>query len=137
VLRFIGFSIFALFLLGGCAAQPQTPASAEEAVKARATAQQQARLENNFQLAYTFTSPGYRETHPYKFYLGRMGTVIKRRGFEVKSVSCEGDVCSVLVNLEYSYAGLAAGASKDAVMKRELTEKWIRADGEWWLVPDR
>jgi hypothetical protein len=136
-MRSVCFSIFALLLLGGCAAQPQKPASAEEAVKVRATAQQQARLENNFELAYKFTSPGYREAHPYKFFLGRMGTVVRRRGFEVKSVSCEGEVCSVIVDLQYSYAGLAAGAKKDTVMQRELTEKWILVDGEWWLVPDR
>ena len=130
------FAVLAVLFLAGCAAVPQKPP--EEAARARVAAHQQARLENNFQLAYTFTSPGYRETHPYKFYLGKMGPSIKRRGFEIKSIACQEKVCDVVIDLRYSYAG-AAGAKmgKDTVMQRDLPEKWILIDGEWWLVPDR
>jgi hypothetical protein len=136
VIRSALFAVLALVMLGGCAAIPQKPM--EEVVKARVTAHQQARLDNNFELAYTFTSPGYRETHPYKAYLSGMGAAVKRRSFDVKSVNCEGDVCSVTVELSYSYQGKAgAKMGKDTVMTREMPEKWIRIDGEWWLVPDR
>ena len=131
------FAVLAVLFLAGCAATPQKPA--EEAARARVAAHQQARLDNNLQLAYTFTSPGYRETHPYKFYLGKMGgAAIKRRGFEIKSISCQEKVCDVVIDLSYSYAGEAGGKmGKDTVMQRELPEKWILVDGEWWLVPDR
>ncbi len=78
--RFGLLAVVAMFLLGGCAAMPQKPV--EDVVKARVATHQQARLENNFELAYTFTSPGYRETHPYKAYLGKMGPSIKRRAFD-------------------------------------------------------
>ena len=129
-------AVVVMFLLGGCAAMPQkTP---ENAVRARVEAHQQARPENNFELAYTFTSPGYRETHPYKSYLGKMGAMVKRRSYEIKDVACEADLCNVSIELSYSYLG-AAGAKmgKDTVMQRVMTEKWIRVDGEWWLVPER
>ena len=131
------FAVLAMLFLAGCAATPQKPA--EEAARVRVAAHQQARLDSNYQLAYTFTSPGYRETHPYKFYLGKMGGAsIKRRGFEIKRISCQEKVCDVVIDLRYSYAG-AAGAKmgKDTVMQRDLPEKWILIDGEWWLVPDR
>ena len=129
-------AVVAMFLLGGCAATPQkTP---EEAVRARVEAHQQARLANDFELAYSFTSPGYRETHPYKFYLGKMGASVKRRGFEIKNVACEADMCNVSIDLTYTYMG-APGVrmGTDTVMQRVMQEKWIRVDGEWWLVPER
>lgn len=131
------FTVLAVLFLAGCAAMPAK--APEDTVRARAAAHQQARLDNNYQLAYTFTSPGYRETHPYKFYLGKMGGAsIKRRGFEIKSISCQEKVCDVVIDLSYSYAGAAGGKmGTDTVMQREMPEKWILADGEWWLVPDR
>jgi negative regulator of sigma E activity len=136
VTRFGLLAVVAMFLLGGCAAMPQkTP---EDAVRARVEAHQKARLENNFELAYTFTSPGYRETHAYKFYLGKMGAAVKRHGYEIKEVSCEADACNVNIELSYSYLGKAgAKMGKDTVMQRQMTEKWIRVDGEWWLMPER
>ena len=136
MIRSVLFAVVASLLLGACAALPQKPV--EEVVKARVAAHQQARLENNLELAYTFTSPGYRETHPYKAYLGKMGPSIKRRAFDIKSVSCEGELCTVVVELSYSYGGLAGGKmGADTVMQRDMTEKWILVDGEWWLVPGR
>ncbi|MBK9468441.1 MAG: hypothetical protein IPO20_11000 [Gammaproteobacteria bacterium] len=136
MIRSVLFAVVASLLLGACAALPQKPV--EEVVKARVAAHQQARLENNLELAYTFTSPGYRETHPYKAYLGKMGASIKRRAFDIKSVSCEVDLCNVVVELSYTYGGLAGGKmGADTVMQREMNEKWIRADGEWWLLPTR
>ena len=89
MIRSVLFAVVASLLLGACAALPQKPV--EEVVKARVAAHQQARLENNFELAYSYT-----------------------------------------------YGGLAGGKmGADTVMQREMNEKWIRADGEWWLLPTR
>ena len=47
-------------------------------------------------------------------------------------------VLGVVVELSYTYGGLAGGKmGADTVMQREMNEKWIRADGEWWLLPTR
>ena len=122
-----------LLLLAGCASMMMTP---EERVAKRAAEHQQARLEYDFEKAYSFTSPGYRQTTPYKLYLAGMGPSIKRTGFEIKQVVCSEIVCDVTVSLSYKYVGLAASKmGKDFETSRNLEEKWINSDGEWWLVP--
>jgi len=137
VSRFFLPAALALFVLGGCAVQPRTDSS-QDALRARVEAYEQARQENNFQLSYTFTSPGYRETHPYKFYLGKMGAAVKRHSHEIKDVACREDACTVTVLLKYSYLGEAgARMGADTIMERDMVEQWIRVDNEWWIVPDR
>lgn len=131
------FVVATAALLAGCAGFSQkTP---EEQVRARAEAHQQARLENDYAKAYEFLSPGYRETHSFKAYMRSMGGAVKREGYSVKGVECDDKVCTVAVELSYRYGGLPAGKmGKSApTMQRTLQEKWLHADGEWWLVPDR
>lgn len=136
IFRLKHFPLFVLALLVGCGADEPRPT--EEIVAERAQAHQDALLKNDYEKAYTFLSPGYRETYTYKQYLGRKGTAVKREAAAVESVSCETQegVCTVTIALTYRYTGRAGGAlgsGSASQITRVDEEKWINSDGQWWL----
>ncbi len=126
-----------LMMVSGCATSSYK--TAEEIVASRAQEYQNALLTANYEQAYQYLSPGYRETASYKVYLAGKGGAIKREAASVKSVSCEGRVCDVKINLIYRYAGRASiHIPKSAEpMQRVFQEKWIEADGVWWLYLEK
>lgn len=120
-------------ILVGCAGVPVV--NDAERVSLRAQAHQNALLINDFKEAYTFLSPEYRASRPYRMYLGTKGAAVKRESASIHSVECEDRVCTVLIDLYYRYQGLGGMHIKDSQPSnhRVNEEKWVKVDGEWWL----
>lgn len=107
----------------------------EQAVTKRAMLHQQALMENDFEEAYKFLTPGYRKLHSFKDFLATKGSTIKRVSSEIDRIECETDSCSVFMVLYYKYQGIAGFHTKpeDPPVSRINKEKWIKLDGQWWL----
>jgi hypothetical protein len=79
-------------------------------------------------------SPATREVYSLSAY---KGTVNPRlwKGAKVTGVECStDDSCRAKALIGYRVM-LRMGASFDG--EQELSEAWLRRDGQWWFVPDR
>ncbi len=92
-----------------------------------ATARWNALIKGDFAKAYNYLSPGTREVMSLDLYKAKVHGG-KWKKANVDSVSCEQDLCSVLMAIEYSYRDIKS-------LETRLDEKWIRQDGKWWFVP--
>ena len=115
----------------GCAATG-VQAPPEEAVRLRAQAWADELLARDFQGAWEFTSPSYRQFTPVDKYKVRVLGSSRWTSAKVYSVSCEEDVCNVTLEVEYKIPRLNMNN------KRALEYKWLETEGNWWLhVPPR
>ncbi len=105
---------------------------AGERVGQRAVQRWQALIAGDFQKAYNYLSPGYRAVTSYGAYRGHFGRAVAWTGVSLQGVTCKKDVCDVKVDIEYR----ALGRIKLPGNAR-LREKWVRASGDWWLLPQK
>jgi hypothetical protein len=122
-------------LTSGCASLGGDSRSPEEIVAERAQQRQDLLLAPDYEAVYEFLSPGYRDVVPYRRYLGSLGSAVKRVGADVQKVKCESEtVCFVFIEVNYFYTPTGMqGKIGDTPISRISEERWIKADGQWWL----
>ncbi len=126
----VAVSLAAVFLLAAC--QPQPELSPEEIVQERAMARWAHLVEREFEPAWDFYSPGFRDGTPREEFVDDM----KRRPIRWKNVDfleaqCDGDRCSVQVEVTYRAIAAPHGQSR-MELTRPIEETWIRLRDEWW-----
>lgn len=134
-------SVFSRFILlmviiGLSACAVMQPKTDEEVVERRSASRLEALKKLDFEKAYTYMSPGYRSIKALdRFKLDYAGAV-NMLDFNVNSVECSLDTCSVLVASDYKVAIVGRGFSvkKPLVIDRVNKETWIRTEGKWWFV---
>ncbi|MDO5624439.1 MAG: hypothetical protein Q4G71_07100 [Pseudomonadota bacterium] len=124
----------AAFALAGCAAlQPKTP---EQVVQERAEARWAALMKGDFERAWTYADPAYREQVEQAHYKGRFGDPRGWKSLTVHSVKCEPERCTARIRL--TTANIAPTFMRKIP---ELTtysdEAWVRQDGQWWYLHSR
>jgi hypothetical protein len=119
--------------LAGCATigatrlGPDTPEAVKEAaVGKRAEARWQKLIDKDVSGAYEYLSPGSRATMTLNQYRGKHRVGFYRKA-DVRSVKCQGEVCTVTVMLTYDH-------ERASGITTPLTEKWIIDQGQAWLV---
>ena len=125
-------SLGAAVLLTACG-DPRPP---EEIVAERAQARWDALLAQDLETAYSYYSPGFRETtslSEYRFDMSRRQ--LRWTGIEPPSAECGDDRCTVTVVVEYE---VVAGPASFRGMRsiRGVSETWIRTEGAWWYSDD-
>lgn len=96
----------------------------------------QARIAGDWDKAWEFTSPAYREVFPKQLYARKFSYAVQWEltGVELLNYDASAAVASVVVRVmskptkQTSAASVAVGA-----IPRELREKWIFESGEWWF----
>lgn len=137
-----GAAMFAAGLLGlaGCASVPagggataapvlskDTPAEAKTAaVTKRALERWDLLLKGDTKSAYGYLSPASREVTPLERFQART-TTSSYRGIKLDQASCEAESCSVRLWLTFDHR-----AMQGVVVP--ITETWVIADGQAWLV---
>ncbi|NEZ04583.1 nuclear transport factor 2 family protein [Wenzhouxiangella sp. XN201] len=119
-------------LLAGC-----QPAEEPQSVEERAQARWDLMVERDFESAWEYYSPGFRETGEQDDFAEDMqNRPVRWRDARVLVASCEEeDICIVEAEVTYQPVG---GPSEVSGMKmtRILKERWIRLDGQWWYTTD-
>jgi len=125
-------------LLSGCVVNPapisEASQSKEQAVAKRAENRWALLVAGDLDRAYLFMSPATRELISLSAY---KATVQPRfwKSAKVTGVECSSDdSCRAKALIGYR-VNLRRGASFDG--EQELSEAWLRRDGQWWFVPDR
>lgn len=142
MLRYILTAIVLLsgLWLGGCSegggqSGELTPAQVQ-ALELRVEERWQARIAHDWGKAWEYSSPAYREVFPKQLYVKKFSYTAnwELTGLEVINYDPSAAVASVVVRVmsmptkQTSAAARALGA-----MPRELHERWILIDGEWWF----
>lgn len=132
----------ALLALAACATPGQRPGAVgaagpmpEEAVEQRAVKRWELLIDKQFEQAYDFLSPGYREVRSKEDYVKIMrGRPLQWTRVHFRKADCQADACSVdlEVHAEFEMPVLRAGTVETLTV---LTENWIFDGGTWYLVP--
>ena len=123
-------SFGAVALLAACS-DPRPP---EEIVAERAQARWDALVKQEFEAAWEYMTPGFREhTDSRDYYVEMRGRSVQWTGAEVESVACEEGRCEVAVTVGYR---IPVGPAQLSGMEseRRLRETWIGIDGKWWYA---
>ena len=122
----------AVILLAACGAPPEPEQSLEERVIARWTLM----IERDFEQAWEYYSPGFRQTTPAQDFARDMGRrPVRWEGVEWQGKDCDEDVCQVTVDIAYRPIG-APGEQSRMRLSRPIQERWIRVEETWWFVPN-
>lgn len=127
---FLGWVLVAtLTVLVGC--QPQV---VEEAVETRAQERWELILARDFEAAWEYLTPGFRQTtNRFDYARDMTGRPLRWLSAEVVSKQCEEDLCKINILVGYQAIGAPAGMGQMR-LSREIEETWIRLDGAWWFV---
>lgn len=131
LVKVLGASWLAVFV-AGCAQFPV--ASPEVQVQARAQASWKARLAGNFEEAYQFTEPSFRQEVSYEQYRNSFGGATRWVGADIVSVTCDQQKC--LVKMSIVVPSPVPHQFSGNITTR-VDESWVFADGQWWVVPKR
>jgi hypothetical protein len=98
----------------------------QDAVKVRAQARWDALIRQDFDAAYQYLSPAFRDTTSLAAWKSRFRPLGWRKA-EVDSVACEGEVCEVALRLTYD-------ARQMTGIVTPIQEKWVMQKGQFWYV---
>lgn len=122
-----------LIMMVGCSGPEPEPA---DAVAERAQARWKLLIERDFDEAWEYYSPGFRETMDQRDFVYDMERrPVRWRAAQVGGVECEADRCTVTTDVTYNVPGAPSGMSR-IENSRPVQETWIRAEGAWWFMPE-
>ena len=117
-------------VLAACS-EPPLP---EEIVAERAQARWNAVIEKDFEAAWAFYSPGFRQQNDeavFRVDMARRPVQWQSAGLE--SVQCEEARCEAEFTVGYKAVG-APGVLSGFEGERTVDEIWIEIDGQWWYA---
>ena len=116
-------------MLVGCS---QPPPDDEEVVAQRSQERWDALVASDFESAYTYRSPAYREeTSEIEHIVGLSRRRIVWISADVTAVECEEARCEVTVSVGYRADG-APGQMAGMENVRPVREIWVRLEDQWW-----
>ena len=121
--------VFALFLLAGCSSIG-TPKTAEELVAQRAQERLDALMVGNFEKAWEYTTPAFRQSSNISRYASRYVGVSNWTNAAVDKVACEEEKCNVTISVTYQMV------RPNIENTRPLNEVWITAGGDWYIYEE-
>ncbi len=111
----------------------QSTITVEERVGERAVERWQALIAGDFKKAYGYLGPGYRSATPFTAYEAKLTAAqVVWKKVELKAVKCEPELCTVDLGLDYRPKVKGFEAYQ---LQNRLTEKWVKADNQWWHIP--
>ncbi|TGD74099.1 hypothetical protein E4634_08165 [Mangrovimicrobium sediminis] len=126
-------------LLAACSKAPapagEPSSTSREALELRAQERWRARVARDWEKAYEYESPAFREVFPKHLYVKKFSYTAnwELTGLEVINYDPDAAVASVAVRVMSKPAKQTTAAARAlGAMPRELREKWILVDGEWW-----
>jgi hypothetical protein len=88
-----------------------------------------------YDLAYEYLSPGYRDKMSRTAYIVKLaGQRVRWKDADFEKVECDPEICRVswVIHWTYNIPVRGAGAYDG---EKPTVENWILADGEWYFVP--
>jgi len=124
--------LLALLALAACA----TIQDQSEVIGTRAQARWDALLAGDLAKAYTYLSPAYRSSvGPLQYQRQVLLQKVRWTGAQYIDSECLESTCKVRISLDFALIGALPGVRRyDG--HQEIEENWVKADGQWWYVPE-
>ena len=106
----------------------------EQTLEERVMARWEHMIDRDFEAAWEYYSPGFRQTTPVETFVRDM----ERRRFrwleaDFRGVECaEEDICRAEVRIVYQALGAPSGMSRMRV-PHVTREHWLFLEGQWWF----
>lgn len=128
------FGLLALITLSACS-EPEPPPEPTEIVAERAQERWDALVAGDYETAYTFYTPGFRErTDVHAFKADMQRRPVRWISAAVRTTECEKERCTVETDVGYRVPSAPAQLSGMA-SSRPIEESWIYINDNWWFVP--
>ena len=120
-------SLLMLAACGGAEPEPEQP------LDERVLARWGHMIERDFEAAWAYHSPGFRQTTPVEDFVRDMTRrPLRWHDVELLTIDCTGeDVCEVRLEITFQAVGAPSGMGRMRIPNRS-TERWVRIDGQWW-----
>ena len=125
----VGLSILFAVALSGCAGLVGKPQTLEQMVAERAQSRWDALVAGDWQTAYSFATPAYRDLVDVEGFRKRHGGQANWLGASVKEVTCQDDVCEPTVTLKFR--SLLPPYTDE--LHTDYTERWVLEGSDWWI----
>lgn len=123
----------AVTALVGCAGLTSS-VPPEQVVRQLATQRWQALLSGDFDKAYEFTTPSYRQIKSAATYrLQKQALLVKWISAEVVGAKCDGPKCDLFYKLEFKPL---VPMRFDGTLFSGNSEVWVFEGGQWWAFED-
>ncbi|WP_220463798.1 hypothetical protein [Sediminihaliea albiluteola] len=106
-----------------------------QALLERVTERWRALEQGDYATSWEYTSPAFRKAFPKNLYLKKFSYAVRWEltGVDVLNYDDEAVVASVVVGVMSHPTKLTSAASQAVgAIPRELRERWVFVDGEWW-----
>jgi hypothetical protein len=136
-LKHLSAAFFAV-LLAACGTTGSVMEKPEQYLAKRAEARWNSMIAGDWEKAYGYFTPGYREVNEYEaFRLGMVNRQVNWSAARGKAVECESEEkCLVKIDIDYSLVGGMRGVPEVAATRNQ-TETWLNLGGEWYFLPDK
>ena len=118
-------------ILSACSSLQQAALSDEDIIRERAQERWNALVDLNFDGAYVYETPAFREVYSQRAYRGRFGSSVRWTDASVRSVTVDGDSAEVMVTITYVTLD---PVGRPFTNDRPIRELWVRSEGEWWFA---
>jgi hypothetical protein len=124
--RATSVALVSAILFAGCAVLPTE--KSEAAVSVRALGYWNAMITHDWEKAYSYATPAYRQAIDLYGFRKKNDGFIKHKAAEVFSVTCdEPEVCKVKMKLRF-----AIELDKPDELATVIEERWVRESGQWY-----
>lgn len=123
----------ALLLLSGCAGKPFASSSPEEQVTQRSTAYWQAVRAQQWDRAYRYTTPAYREMFDREAFRRNVSGDLGWHAVELVQVECDPqptEYCTATIRLQVPPTRV-----RGLELDNHRREIWHKVDGRWYVIP--
>lgn len=138
--------VFLMFFVIGCSEKDTTKINSEvvgqgnvtDLLEQRVQGRWDALIQRDFERAYEFLTPAYRNAYDLGYYKRQFGDRVGWLSAEVKSIQQEGQVAQVIVSVRYKTLLPFAAANGQNVVESAtfLSEKWIKEGEVWFYIKE-
>ena len=108
-------------------------------IDAKAVARWQALINSDYEKAYQYIAPSYRELEDlltYQMRIQKAKQNIQWNDVQFLGKECNEDACTVRLNINHTYQ-FSRRAFGEATANREIEENWIKNEGAWYYLPKK
>ena len=133
----LSFLLLFIIFAHGCASFKGGGLESDASVlQDRAEERWEALLSKDWEKAYGYELPEYRETHDLSKYKRRYGSSIQWKNVDIKSVAIQENQKNADVSGELTYQFVAPGVGGGVVQSvSPFKERWLKKESEWWFIP--
>lgn len=136
MLNIFGRLMLLTVILGMSACAVMQPQTDEEQVLVLAEKRQAALLKHDFNQAYKYMSPGYRQLNTIEQFTSNYAGVYSWVSSNVLDATCEEDLCKVNVEVQIDLGlmqNTRGPAAEKFLIPRVNQETWLKLDNKWWF----